>query len=779
MSAIPEPQRPAPSPERRPAPLGRFSPTRTEAVDLAFAVVLLVLGIVGFGSTFAGNEEILTGVPAVLAGGTVAYVCAKLRVDPLPAIAVGAVVFVLLASPIALTSDALFRVLPTPASVQGMVSGLVSGWVRLLTSLPPAGEAGNLLMVPYAVGFVGAALTIVVAVLWPRSPACVMGPVAVMVVSQLFGTREPASLLLQGIVFGAVLIAWLAIRESRRREIVIGVPGRQRLVQGGGLVVVLAAAASVVGPALPGADANPRFVLREQIEPPFDPLAEPSPLAGYRRYTGAENEDAPVLEVTGLPAGATIRLAVLDDYDGLVWRATGDGSAPAGRFVRIGEEVPGQAEGTAATIDLTVLQPHGVWLPTVGEVRRVDLGTDERRDQMRFNPETHTAAIPAGVAVGETYTLDVVLPASAPDEDLSGLPVDAAYGEARDDLPNEIVEYAAQLSGGAEAPYVIVSRIAEQLRTDGAFSDGGPDASVTTPPGHGLSRLARFLGAPQWVGNGEQYAAALGLLARAQGVPARVVMGFTPERRADKVTITGADVTAWVEIPLDGVGWVPVNATPPEDQVPDPSVKPRPRPLNPEPQPPPPPIEPPPASLPQDLDASETTLEECEALIAEAEAAGRDAPAECQDEDDETADDGLPVLLIAGGGLTLAVLLPIAVIVGLKARRRRRRRSRGTPKERAAGGWAEVLDRAVDLGGTVPRQSTRTEAADTLGTHSATRLATRSDVATFGPSEPTQDDLDALWREVDEVLAELRGQRGPGERLRGAVSLRSLRRKKG
>ncbi len=86
--------------------------------------------------------------------------------------------------------------------------------------------------------------------------------------------------------------------------------------------------------------------------------------------------------------------------------------------------------------------------------------------------------------------------------------------------------------------------------------------SSPSPPGHSLARLARFLGAPQWVGNGEQYAAALGLLARAEGIPARVVMGFTPEDQGDVTTVRGADVAAWVEIPLERVGWVPITATP-------------------------------------------------------------------------------------------------------------------------------------------------------------------------------------------------------------------------
>lgn len=737
----------------------RLRPTRPEAIDVGVATVLLLLGIIGFRTTFAGGEELLTGVPAVLLGGALGYVLAKLRVELLPATAVAVLVFALAASPIALRSDAFLGLLPTPDSLQGTVDGLVSGWIRLLTSLPPAGEAGSLLMVPYTVGFVGALVTLIAAVRLPQRPVAVLGPVAVMVVSVLFGTRRPASLVLQGVVFGAVVIAWLALREARRRTVVVGVPASRRLLSGGALVVLVAGGAAFVGPLLPGADANPRFVLREEVDPPFDPLAEPSPLAGYRRYTGVESREEPILDIVGLPAGVPVRLAVLDAYDGLVWRATGEGSALSGRFVRIGEEVLDPVEGTRASVEVTIHEPHGVWLPTVGDVVSIDFdGDEDRRDAMRFNQETETAAVPTGVEAGESYTIDLVVPESPPaDVQLAGLPLAREYREVTEDIPNEIVEISARLAGGAESPYAVVSTIAEKLRTDGTFSDGGADAAVTSPPGHSLSRLARFLGAPQWVGNGEQYAAATALLARAQGVPARVVMGYQPERRAERVTITGADVAAWVEVPLDGVGWIPVNATPPEDQVPDPSVRPRPRPLNPEPQPPPPPVEPRPAQLAQDLDAAETDDEEAA-------------------EEDEEAAGGLGRLVLLGAGGGGALVTPLLLIVGLKARRRRRRRARGSAEERAAGGWDEVLDHAIDLGWRTPPQATRQEAATLLGAPSAVSLADRSNTATFAAREPTEEELVALWDEVDRALGELREEHSAMRRLRAAVSLRSLRR---
>lgn len=731
---------------------------RRARIDLAFVVVASILAVVGFRSTFAGGEELLVGVPAVLFGVAFGVVVVQRRIELLPAVAIGAVLFVLAGGVIAIRSAALFGVLPTPGVIVGLGEGLVSGWIRLLTTVPPAGEAGSLLTIPYLVGSLGAALS-TIAALRLRGHWCALGPVAILLVSLLFGTERPAALLLHGIVLGGVLIGWVALRHDRRRTIHLGGGARRRVLTGGALVFGVALAAPIVGPNLPFADANPRFVLREQVTPPFDPLTEPSPLAGYRQYTGAEREDRRIAQVSGLPAGIPLRLAVLDEFDGLVWRATGRGDALAGRFSRVGERIPTTAEGVPIQVEIELLEPHGVWLPTVGIPTAVDLEDGRSQRALRVNVQTGTAAVPGGIEPRSVYRVDAVINAVPDDVELAGLPLDPRYREPDPDLPTEFVELAAELRGGAEAPYAKVAAMAEALRTDGAFSDGGPTATVLTPPGHSLARLARFLGSPQWVGNGEQYAAALGLLAQAEGIPVRVVMGFRPEG-SGRTTVTGGDVEAWVEIPLDGVGWVPVDATPPQDNEPDPSIRPRPRELSPEPQPPPPPPLPEARASADDLEATETEIEDPE-----------DSD---EDEDEEAGSRSWPVALLALGTSGL-VLSPLLAIVGVKRLRRFRRQHRGAARARAHGGWAEVLDLSRDLGRPVPSAATRREAAELVGVPPASGLAMTADAATFGAQHPSDDDLVALWREVDEVLAAARGARTPFERLRAAVNPASLR----
>ena len=71
-----------------------------------------------------------------------------------------------------------------------------------------------------------------------------------------------------------------------------------------------------------------------------------------------------------------------------------------------------------------------------------------------------------------------------------------------------------------------VFAIADHLTTEGRYSDGVAAAEKIYHPGHNVNRLGdEFANAPIMVGNDEQYAAIMALLANNVGVPARVVMG--------------------------------------------------------------------------------------------------------------------------------------------------------------------------------------------------------------------------------------------------------------
>src|SRR5699024_4684989 len=126
--------------------------------------------------------------------------------------------------------------------------------------------------------------------------------------------------------------------------------------------------------------------------------------------------------------------------------------------------------------------------------------------------------------------------------------------------------------------------IERQLKVNGFLSHGLASDAVPSRAGHGADRIEELFTRNQMIGDEEQFAAAFALMARSLGYPARVVMGFAPQNVEEgaPVTVTGEDVTAWVEVPFEGVGWISFQPTPdekeiPQDQNPKPKTEPQPQ----------------------------------------------------------------------------------------------------------------------------------------------------------------------------------------------------------
>ena len=246
--------------------------------------------------------------------------------------------------------------------------------------------------------------------------------------------------------------------------------------------------------------------------------------------------------------------------------------------------------------------------------------------------------------------------------------------------------------GAGTDPMDRVLAAAEHLRTEGKYSDGVGRTERVYVAGHSVWRLSdEFVNAPQIVGNDEQYAAAMALIANDIGVPARVVLGaIVPEGGR----VTGKDVQAWVELRAADGSWrtLPTEAfmstTPPADQVPETNT-----PMSGTVIPPPNPI-PPPSDAGEQSDAD---LKERKATRKKAE------------QEDEGLIPGVPVwvgaVLTYVGGPLLVILLLLGAVVGLKAWRRHRRRSADSASARFVGAWRELVDHARDLGQVVPARA--------------------------------------------------------------------------
>ena len=428
--------------------------------------------------------------------------------------------------------------------------------------LPPIDGDGPLLVLPWLAGLLSGLVGVGLAHLpvrraWLAALLPVLGMTLVLAGAIVLGVRHPQSLLLQGPVFAGAALAWLAIRARRASAAVQG--GSTSYVRGAGAVAMLALAAAVAFPAsalVGGGDAE-RVVARNWVEPPFDIGRYPSPLAGFRTYTNLKGRNDPsnvydktLFDVEGVEAGTRVRIATMDHYDGMVWGAT-DNALPGpadDSFQRVSSTIDNPVEGKEVEVTVTLGEGYrGVWLPTVGALTSMDFETGDARaraEVFRYNLATSTAVVPTGLQPGDRYSFtavqpdDTLTPETVGSADVTGLPPGAAFVQGPTEKWTE---------GAGNDPMRRVLAAAEHLRSEGKYSDGVGRTERIYVGGHSVWRLSdEFVNAPQIVGNDEQYAATMALIANDIGVPARVVLGAeVPEGgRVTGVRVRYADGSA-------------------------------------------------------------------------------------------------------------------------------------------------------------------------------------------------------------------------------------------
>lgn len=760
-----------------PTPARRAVGVRTPSAALADLLVLLgtlALALTPLLPVYGTSTVLPALVGGLVLGVGVALLGAVRRWSALTVVASLLAGYFLLGGALAAPTTTVAGVVPTPATVTALARGLVSTWAQVVTLQPPVGASGTLLVAALVVALVGAAASAALTLRVRRPGAAATAalvPPAVLVASVVLGTRTPpVPPVLVGVVMTLVLLPWAAARTGTFRP--------RRVLATGLMAAVVAAGGLVGGPLVTGS--TPRFVVRDEITPPFDPRDYPSPLAAFRRMV--KQDETVLFTVDGLPADARVRLATFDRYDGVVWNVAGDGSAQAsGEFRRVGDVVETSVTGERATVRVTIEALRGVWLPTVGQATAFDLGAAGA--DLRYNDATGGAVLTSGVEQGQTYVVDVVVPTTPDDETVGAAPAAPVVQPPSVGVPQSVAVTAADVARDAGTPVQVARTLETWLATEGFFSHGLTDAGDhPSLAGHGAARLAALLdGSSIMVGDGEQYAAAMALMAREMGLPARVVLGFVPgagdagdggevtvpTTDDGAVQIRGKDVQAWVEVAFAGHGWVAFDPTPPSSQTPEEEEENTPS--DPQPQV----VQPP--DLPEDrVDPPEDDTEQ----------------PQTEDEERESAVARWVRLVLTATGIGLAGLLvllsPLLVVVALKARRRRRRRALPDPVHRVAGGWDEVVDAAHDMGAPPPGSATRQEAAGSwAGTLAAAHpavaarlraLAARADRAVFGAGDPAPTEVDAYWSDVESVVAELRGTLSRRARVRALASVASLRR---
>lgn len=526
------------------------------------------------------------------------------------------------------------------------------------------------------------------------------------------------------------------------------------------VVVALLVGATVQTSAFSGPPVTPARI------PPLDrsqPLSPVGFVAGLRPDDPKSAGRALFTVTLDHRASPYIGIADVDSYDG-------DGWSFSRTFRPSGGVVPVEADPG--------LRPPG---RAISQQYRIADGALARAPWMPFlyRPERVTGAsvdidtssgmvVPANpLSAGTSYTVS----SAAAQSSIATVPATAAVatstppsylalpGVVSRSLGTVVTSLANETRTGSGDQLAFLKALTRDLQTNYTLSGGPAKATATTssltpgpttsiprgtasPSPTGTSSrsggtgfanvLASILG-PNRAASPEQYATLVALVARQIGVPARLVTGFRLTRAAAVAAgvhrVTGADAWTWVEIPVQGRGWVVLDPSPATygAQKTQPTTSARPSP-------------------------SPTPTVTPNGLVTQADNGNAVAPKSSTGSNHKVTSVSLTVLIVA---TVLAALLVVVLLLLLRKRLRiRRRRRSGDPRRRLVGAWQESLDMLVESG--LPDLSTSTSAEVAARTHEqfggepaaqARYLGDSANAAIFSPSSWIgADTAEAAWR---------------------------------
>jgi transglutaminase-like putative cysteine protease len=666
------------------------------------------------------------------------------------ALAASLACWVLLAGATLLRQTEIAGIVPTAATLHGIQAGLSDSWWQLLTTILPAPASPRLLLAVQALTWLGGMAAAETVARTRRALLACAPAVAILLAGLAFGVDGPGSDTVPAAAVAAAAGLLVVLRQATdedRQSGRFGPAGWPALAVRGvavPAVAVVAVLAALAGPALPLATARPPFDPRRYVHPTPDIQTMTSPLDDVSLWL---SEPRRPLFAVQASQPANWQLAVLDSFNGQTWSSSGGfldtgGRVPAAETAEAaaagaagagaGAAGPGET-GTAAagsggqglSQSVTIQHLGGAWLPAAS---RPALITGVPAD---VDPATGVLLDRAPLTPGVRYRLISAPPGLSPALLRTAEPSDDATARADlalpGQLPRVITRTARAATAGAGSPFQQAVMLADYLL-------GAERYEPSAPPGHSSGAIAYFL-AVSHQGTSEQFATAYALMARALGLPSRVVVGFRPGRevRGGTWQVDGADALVWPEVDFARIGWTGFYPTPATAG----------------------------RHSSHSVPAGQTAAEH--RIVQRIGAAGSTPVATPRRPRRHhgrarggTAAVGWPVLL-AGVALALLAAYLIAVLV-IPWHRRRSRQRRHEPGARVIGAWQEALDCLRACG--VPASSAHSVpeiaelAARRIGAPARpalTGLASLTDHAVFAFTPVAEDAARQAWQHLGTV----------------------------
>ncbi len=598
----------------------------------------------------------------------------------------------------------------------------------------------------------------------PDTTIGALGPTLVMLV--LTGTLGTADLRIVT-TFAYVATALVAVvtanteRLTERRTWFTG----RRLASDAAVIrsAVLIGGAAILAsllltPLLPGVDSSPLLQYRNRSGAgggtDLGDYTTVSPLVDLRARLGPRS-DAELFRVTS-PRPLYWRLVALDRFNGSTWSISSEASDAASVFRT-------RSSSGAVRQQFSIRGLGDLWVPAAFSPVATTMAN------ARIIRDSGTMIAPSPVT-GQEYEIrsQVEAPPTAAQIAATGADsrMPSAVRAARalpPDFTKSLIAQARAITAGARTPYDQAEAL-ERFFTDGSFT-----YDLDVDLGDSAEAIGAFLRLRR--GFCQQFAAAFAGLARANGLPSRVVVGFTPgdlDPATGEYVVRGRNAHAWAEVWFAGLGWRTFEPTPAGSQPGQADNR----------------VGTPGGS--NDLPVPTTPTTTGAPLTSTPTSAGGSGAGAPRGESLVSTEprgpgSGFDVDTIRWMALpalgAIAVLGVMARSTYRRRRRRRQRRNDPAPQGRITGAWAEALEAATAAGLPISPSLTPLEQVDALGRHGApvTALPPLRDLAhlygetTFSPHPPTADASASAWSAADEIAIMLKTGVGLRERTRRAI----------
>ncbi|HEY3562724.1 MAG TPA: DUF3488 and transglutaminase-like domain-containing protein [Kribbella sp.] len=624
--------------------------------------------------------------------------------------------------------------LPTVASFRALGRGL-TGWRLTLESTWPARPDPELVVFVPLLTLIACLLAVE---LLDRAPPLValLPGLGVIGVSQLYIAADGWSAVLIAVGLALIVVALLVPDNLEYRRVAPWLA-----------TAIVTVAAIVCGLVVATIDpaGRPPYSLQKVQSATAPGVRQTSPLDELAsRLSAAKRGDVVFKYKSSRPVDRWRQVA-LDDFDGANWTTDHP-------FLRMGSELSSgvQVPTTLESANVELADLDGPWLPSQLLPATISGVTDPQVEPI------------GGTLMAAGRPGEYRLTWRKPDIDaqyLLNAGIDGLAPGGLNDLgpvPPEIA--SIDPLEGKRATFSTAIALEKYLREHYKVAVGDD-----LPTGYGWPQLKKFLldepsggaqtAAGKQPGTSAQFAAAYVVLARLNGIPARLVVGFRAPAKPDAdgyYVVHNSDAFAWPEVAIDGVGWWPLDPA-------------------------------------EDAAAGKTTVAgSIDDITSQARAAvppvneikDPEVPPS-RDHGNEDGGVGLPriplmVVFAVSAGLLLLWLIGVPLLKIARSARRRRRRGSAA----VVGAWAEARDRLRAYGVPVTAGMTVRDLAEAAKEIPETagglaRVAQAVDHALWSGGPTTPEVENHAWTGVRELRKALRG-RPLADRFQASLELRTL-----